>query len=160
MVSEVSSSPSPWYVVRRKALYVALFLCAFGYALTHWVLWPVRISGESMLPNYGDGQPTFINRLAYVSAAPQRGDVVGLRVGKEFYIKRVVGLPGERIEFQRDRIVVNGRPLLEPYPVKPLLWRLAPKQLEADEYYVMGDNRVMSKLGPIRRDHIIGKSMF
>ena len=146
--------------VSRKVLYIMLGLCMFIYAFTHWVLWPVRISGESMAPNYDDGQPAVINRLAYFSNRPQRGDVVGLRVGHEFYLKRIVGLPGERIEFQRDTVVVNGRPLKEPYPVKPLLWKLAPVLLGANDYYVMGDNRTMSKLGPVPREHIIGKSLF
>ena len=146
--------------VRRSVLYTALGLCAFIYAFTHWFLWPVRISGESMAPNYDDGQAAVINRLAYFSNSPQRGDVVGLRVGHEFYLKRIVGLPGERIEFQRDTVVVNGRPLKEPYPVKPLLWKLAPVQLGANDYYVMGDNRTMSKLGPVPRELIIGKSLF
>ena len=146
--------------VSRGVLLTSLGLCAFIYAFTHWFLWPVRISGESMVPNYDDGQPTVINRLAYFSNSPQRGDVVGLRVGHEFYLKRIIGLPGERIEFQRDTVMVNGRPLKETYPVRPLLWKLAPVQLGANDYYVMGDNRAMSKLGPVPREQIIGKSLF
>lgn len=152
--------PTPRRLVSRKALCLALACCAFGYVLMHWIMWPVQIDGESMAPNYDDGQPAIINRLAYLSNGPQRGDVVGLRVGQEFYIKRIIGLPGERIEFLRDKVLVNGRPLAEPYPVKPLLWRLAPVQLGANDYYVMGDNRTASKLGPISRERIIGKSMF
>ena len=146
--------------VSRRVLLTSLGLCAFIYAFTHWFLWPVRISGESMVPNYDDGQPTVINRLAYLSNGPQRGDVVGLRVGQEFYLKRIIGLPGERIEFLRDTVIVNGRPLKETYPVRPLLWKLAPVQLGANDYYVMGDNRTMSKLGPVPREQIIGKSLF
>jgi signal peptidase I len=160
MDSVVSSHDRPWYFVRRPVLCVALFLCVCGYVLTHWVLWFVTISGESMLPNYEDGQPTLINRLAYLSSSPKRGDVVGLRVGDEFYLKRIVGLPGERIEFRRDTVVVNGQPLQESYRVRPLLWRLAPQTLGPNEYYVMGDNRTLSKLGPVRGDRIIGKSLF
>lgn len=126
----------------------------------HWILWPVKISGESMAPNYDDGQPAIINRLAYLSNGPKRGDVVGLKVGDEFYIKRIIGLPGERIEFVRDQVLVNGRPLAESYSVKPLLWKLAPACLGANDYFVMGDNRAMSKLGPVSRDVIIGKSIY
>lgn len=146
--------------VSRRVLLTVLGLCAFIYAFTHWFLWPVRISGESMAPNYEDGQPTVINRLAYLAHNPQRGDVVGLHVGNEFYLKRIIGLPGERIEFHRDTVVVNGRPLKEPYPVRPLLWKLAPMLLGENDYYVMGDNRAMSKLGPVPREKIIGKSLF
>ncbi len=160
-VTTTASSPAP--LARRshrKILCVALSICAVFYVVTHWVVWPVRVNGESMAPNYDDGQRTVINRFAYLSNRPQRGDVVGLHVGSEFYIKRIIGLPGERIEFERDTVLVNGRPLKEWYPVKPLLWKLAPMQLGADDYYVMGDNRSMSKLGPVPREQIIGKAMF
>ncbi len=149
-----------WHEVRREILYVALILCLLSFAISRWILSPVKISGESMLPNYNDGQMNFINRLAYVSAPPQRGDVVGLQVGDEFYLKRVIGLPGEKIEFKRDTIIVNGRPLEEHYHVRPLLWRLAPVQLGANDYFIMGDNRTCSMLGPVRRENIIGKAIF
>ena len=160
ITTTASSPPLPARRSPRKTLCVALAICAVFYAVTHWILWPVRVNGESMAPNYDDGQPTVINRLAYFSTTPQRGDVVGLHVGAEFYIKRIIGLPGERIAFERDTVLVNGRPLKETYPVKPLLWKLAPMQLGANDYYVMGDNRAMSKLGPVRREQIIGKAMY
>jgi signal peptidase I len=137
-----------------------LFVCVLSFAILRWVWWPVRISGDSMTPNYDDGQANYINRLAYLSASPRRGDVVGLRVGHDVYIKRVIGLPGEKIEFRRDIIVVNGEPLAEPYPVKPLLWRLRPVQLGENDYFVMGDNRTTSMLGAVQRTHIIGKAVF
>ncbi len=160
-VTTTASSPTlPTRRSPRKILCVALAICAAFYAVTHWFLWPVRVNGESMAPNYDDGQPTVINRLAYFSTSPQRGDVVGLHVGNEFYIKRIIGLPGERIAFERDTVLVNGRPLKETYPVKPLLWKLAPMQLGANDYYVMGDNRAMSKLGPVPRAQIIGKAIY
>ncbi len=139
---------------------MVLSLCLLSFAVSRWVLSPVKISGESMLPNYSDGQPNFINRLAYVSTPPQRGDVVGLQVGDEFFLKRVIGLPGEKIEFKRDTIIVNGLPLEEHYHVRPLLWRLAPVQLGTNDYFVMGDNRTSSMLGAVRRKDIIGKVLF
>jgi signal peptidase I len=160
MGHEVSPIRRRWHDVRREILYVALILCLLSFAVSRWILSPVKISGESMLPNYNDGQPNFINRLAYVSAPPQRGDVVGLQVGEEFYLKRVIGLPGEKIEFRRDTIVVNGQPLEEHYHVRPLLWILDPVQLGANDYFVMGDNRPLSLLGAVRREHIIGKALF
>jgi signal peptidase I len=159
MVYEVAPY-RPWHEVRREVLYTSLVLCLLSFAVSRWVLWPVKISGESMVPNYQDGQPNFINRLAYLSTQPQRGDVVALRAGKDFLIKRVIGLPGEKIEFYRGTIIVNGQPLEEHYPVKPLLWRLAPVELGANDYFVMGDNRTVSLLGAVPREKIIGKAIF
>lgn len=160
MSSDIQNEHIAWHHVRREVLYAMLLICVLSFAAFRWVWWPVRISGDSMTPTYDDGQPNYINRLAYLSAPPRRGDVVGLRVGHEVYIKRIIGLPGEKIEFRRDIIVVNGRPLAEPYPVKPLLWRLNPVQLGANDYFVMGDNRPISMLGAIGRDRIIGKAVF
>jgi signal peptidase I len=148
-------------VVRRRVLCGSLLLCFASFAFSHWVLWPVKIAGDSMTPNYQDGQPNFINKLAYFSATPRRGDVVGVRIGPgEFLLKRVIGLPGETIEFYRGTIIVNGRPLAEPYIEKPLLWALPSVQLGPEDYFVMGDNRPVSMLGAIAKDHIVGKVLF
>ena len=160
MADEVVFVKQRWFEVRKGALYAALFLCLVSFALSRWVCWPVKISGDSMLPNYDDGQRNYINRLAYLSDQPRRGDVVGLRVGREYLIKRVIGLPGEKLEFHRDVVVVNGQPLDEPYPVRPLLWQLAPVQLGENDYFVMGDNRTTSMLGAVRREDIIGRAVF
>ena len=160
MTQEVIRAEPKWTEVRREALYIGLLICIVTFAVFRWVLFPVQVLGDSMVPNYDDGQPTYINRLAYLADSPRRGDVVGFRMGDEFYIKRVIGLPGERLEFRRDVIVVNGKPLEEPYPVRPLLWRLDPVQLGANEYWVIGDNRTTSMLGAVPRDQIIGKAIY
>ena len=57
-------------------------------------------------------------------------------------------------------LFINGKPLDEPYPVRPLLWRLPAVQLGPNDYWVMGDNRISSMLGAVPRDHIVGKAMF
>jgi len=152
--------PKRWFDVNRRTLVACLLFCLATYGFSRWVLSPVKICGDSMTPNYDDGAPNYINHLAYLTQPPRRGDVVCLRVGSEFLIKRVIGLPGERVEFRRDVVVINGKPLDEPYPVRPLLWRLPPVQLGDNDYWVMGDNRVSSMLGSVSRDHIVGKALF
>jgi signal peptidase I len=150
-----------WNTVRRSVLGSGLLICIFFFAFSRWVLWPVKISGDSMTPNYDDGQPNYIYRLAYLSHPPQRGDVVGVRFkNDEVCIKRVVGLPGEKIEFRRGTIVINGEPLVEPYPVKPLLWWIRSVQLRENEYFIMGDNRTSSMLWAVSKEQIIGKAVF
>jgi signal peptidase I len=160
MTPAVIDARPKWTEVRRCVLFSGFFLCLIAFAVLRWVWFPVKISGDSMVPNYYDGQPTYINRLAYLSKEPTRGDVVGLRVGNDLCIKRVIGLPGETIEFHRDTIVVNGRPLSESYPVKPLLWWVRPVHLGRGDYFVMGDNRTTSMLYAIHRDQIIGKAVY
>lgn len=157
---------SIWPVIRRHCaarkgvLYAALGISFMGFALFNWVWWPVVISGDSMVPSYHDGQPTYLNKLAYWSDEPQRGDVVGVRVGDEFYIKRVIGVPGDKVEFYRGTVIVNGTALVEPYVERPLLWWLRPVHLGANDYFVMGDNRTASALGTVPRNTIIGKAIF
>jgi len=147
--------------VRRGVLYAGLLLCLSCFGVSRWVFWPVKVSGDSMTPTYQDGQPNFINKLAYLAREPRRGDVVGVRVGSgDCYLKRVIGLPGEKLSFYRGTVLVNGQVLVEPYIEHPLLWILPPVQLGPDDYFVMGDNRTTSMLGAVARDSIIGKAMF
>ena len=152
--------PRRWFDVNRPTLITCLLICLATYSLSRWVICPVKICGDSMTPNYDDGAPNYINRLAYISTPPKRGDVVALRLGSELLLKRVIGLPGERVEFRRDVVVINGKPLDEPYPVRPLLWRLPAEQLGPNDYWVMGDNRISSMLGAVPREQIVGKAMF
>jgi signal peptidase I len=147
--------------VRREVLYGLLALCLVSFLVKQWFLWPVKISGESMLPNYTDGQLNYINKLAYLSHAPERGDVVGVQLRNgEVYIKRIIGLPGEKVEFDRGTVMINGQALSEPYIERTLIWVLPSFQLGANDYFVMGDNRRVSVLGPISRDKIIGRAVF
>ena len=147
--------------IRREVLYLALSLALLGYACSRWVIMPVQISGESMAPSYEDGQPNFINKLAYRSRHPQRGDVVGLCTGPgDLQLKRIIWLPGEKVEFRRGTVVVNGEALHEPYVLHDLLWWLPSVQLGPKDYFVMGDNRRVSVLGAVPENWIIGKAMF
>jgi signal peptidase I len=148
--------------LRLKVLVTALALAFFTYGFFTWILWPVKVLGESMMPNYRNGSHHFINKLAYRSVKPQRGDVVGVRVTNgDVYIKRVIGLPGERVTIENGRIAINGQPLREPYidteiPAK----RRDPWELGPDEYFVAGDNRATSVLFGVGVQHIIGKVVF
>jgi signal peptidase I len=141
---------------------VLVFTCLVVFK---FMLLPIRVDGPSMLPTYRESSVNFVNRLAYLKNEPQRGDVVAVRYsGKSIMLmKRVVGLPGESIEFVAGRIVINGRFLDEPYLKYECDWTVRPEhfQLRDDEYYVVGDNRSMPfedhKQGAARRERIVGK---
>jgi len=146
--------------LRKTVLFTALGLAFVCYAFFQWVLWPVKVMGESMLPTYHDGTRHFINKLAYRWEKPQRGDVVGVRVRPgEIYVKRIVGMPGEKVEVVEGRILINGHMLKEPYTRKiiPDSWDVSPVELGPDFYFVAGDNRAVSVLGPVPGERIIGK---
>ena len=129
-----------------------------------FILLPVQITGPSMFPTYQNGQINFINRLAYLRHEPRRGDVVGIRFSGNdmMYVKRIVGLPGEIISFNKGTFCINGQPLPEPYLAFPSNdWESPPRRLGPQEYYVVGDNRSMAfdnhEKGGAERRRIIGK---
>src|SRR5215831_17765178 len=124
-----------------------VLLAAFVWAVYSFVLMPIRVKGPSMLPTFSENGLNFVNKLAYLRADPKRSDVVVIRYSGEhtLLLKRVVGLPGETVQFVRGRILINGTALEEPY-LDPKLsgnWDLPPETLAADEFYVVGDNRSM-----------------
>ncbi len=126
------------------------------------------VEGESMSPYLKHGHYLLVDRLAYRLTPPSREDVVVLRdpgqPGVEC-VKRIVGLPGEHIQMDRERVLVNGRHLAEPYVGKnaapetpsPSQW-----SLDDHEYLVLGDNRKDSRdsraFGPVNLLHIVGKA--
>ena len=75
------------------------------FAVAKFVLLPIRVEGVSMLPTYRENRVNFVNRLAYIYSKPKRGDVVAIRLAGPsiMYMKRIVGLPGETVEFHSSR---------------------------------------------------------
>ena len=111
-----------------------------------FVLVPVRAHGPSMTPTYTDGQLLLVNRLAYRFGRPiERGDIVALRLrgGKAVLVKRIIGLPGERIRIEDGQVVIDDQPLNEPYCVYRLPWNIQEATLGPAEVFVIGDNRSM-----------------
>lgn len=131
------------------------------------------VVGDSMEPGLYNGQEVLINRVIYRLSSPKRGDViVFLPNGNQnthFYVKRVVGLPGETIQIRDGSVYVDGVLLEEDETFD----RIADPgiaanelQLAVDEYFVLGDNRNSSEdsrsgnIGPVRKDTIAGKAWF
>ncbi len=145
----------------------------------YFVFQPFIVSGSSMEPNFQNGQYLVIDELTYHFASPVRGQVVVLRYPKnprEFFIKRIVGLPGERIQIDNGKVIIfntqhpEGIPLDEIYlPNQSLTFphdvSLVGGQktltLGSDEYFVMGDNRLASSdsrdWGMLKQSSIVGK---
>ncbi len=147
----------------RRTLARIAALAAGAYIVFGHLLIPVRGEGPSMLPTLQDGQLLFVNTLAYVRSAPRRGDIVGISLAgrRALYIKRIVGLPGERLRIDAGTVHVNGTPLDEPYVERRRPWDVGEVALGEGEYLVIGDNRGMSAsnhdFGKARRERIIGR---
>ena len=130
---------------------------------------PVRVEGTSMLPRLEDHDRLFINKFVYHVESIQRGDVVVFhypRDPEKSYIKRVIGLPGDRIWIDHGAVWLNGKELNEGYV--PDRYRdtrsMADTVIPDDCYFMMGDHRSISsdsrEFGPVERDLVYGKAVF
>lgn len=139
-----------------RSLIRGLAVAAILVAGSRFVLVPVRAHGISMVPTYEEGQLLFANRLAYRFGRPvHRGDVVAitLKAGNAVLVKRVIGLPGERVRIERGQVFVDDQPLDEPYCVYRQPWDILESQLGPDEIFVIGDNRSM-----LQKHHDFGRA--
>lgn len=160
MQTEISQARHPRRTLVRIAVIVVTCLL-----LRAFVVLPIFVDGPSMLPTYKAGNVNFVNRLAYLGHGPRRGDVVAIRLAGEsiMFMKRVIGLPGETVEFSNGRLLINGRSLAEPYVKFKCDWDFVPahSKLADDEYYLVGDNRAMPHTdhtqGVAPRERIVGK---
>ena len=150
----------------RLTLFRAAALIVSAIVLFGFVLLPVRLHGISMLPTYNDGELNFANRAAYWWRAPARGDAVAIRMAGEHvvYVKRIVGLPRERIAIIAGVVLVNDEPLVEPTVVYKAPWDVPAFTLGDGEYFVIGDNRAMAAqnhdFGRTTRARVVGRMLF
>jgi signal peptidase I len=128
---------------------------------------PVKVEGTSMMPRLTDQERIFINKFIYRFEPIHRGDVVvfwyPLEPGKS-YIKRVIGLPGDRVEMADGAVLVNGERIEEPYILPEYRGRQSHGSIlvPPGEFYVLGDHRNSSNdsrvWGTVARKYIYGKA--
>ncbi len=136
---------------------------------------PFYVKGASMEPNFFDKEYLIIDELSYRLRAPQRGEVVVFKYPenpKEYFLKRIIGLPGERVKVSEGQITIynkahpEGAVLDEPYLPHDLLTvgNGLPVQLDGNNYFVMGDNRPNSfdsrRFGAVDQSLVVGRVFF
>lgn len=161
-------------IIETVVIALSIFLVVYLFLLQ-----PHQVNGESMVPNFQNKEYLLTDKISYKVGKPQRGDVVvfhsppaancAVGTGCDF-IKRVLGLPGDRVEVKENGVWVNGVKLTEPYI--PSNFETLPGaftkgkviSLGPDEYFVSGDNRPYSSdsraWGPITSEEIVGKAFF
>ena len=163
------SSALSWFVTVALAVLVAIVVRSF-------LLQMFWIPSESMAPTLEENDRVVVSKLGDV-ANPSRGDIIvfsrppGLVSGEEHLIKRVIGLPGDRVAFADGGVFINDQPLPEPYlpPGTETLQLTDPGCLlddpcvvGPDQYWMMGDNRDESadsrRFGAIESDTIVGRA--
>lgn len=148
-----------------KAIVIALLA---AYILRTFVFATSIVEGESMVPALDNGERIIFNKLIYNISSPSRGDIVIIQHPDKNYVKRIIGLPNEEIEIYNNILYVDGEPQKTSYvdeQNQSLTGNFGPISIPDDHYFVMGDNRAVSKdsrngLGFIENSDIIGKSEF
>ncbi len=150
-------------------------LAGVTIALVRYFLFkPFYVKGASMEPNFFDKEYLIIDELSYRLRLPQRGEVVVFKYPenpKEFFLKRIVGLPGERVKVAEGRVTIynashpEGTVLNEPYLPKDLQTigeRIT--VIGENEYFVLGDNRPNSydsrRFGAVDKSLVVGRVFF
>jgi len=170
--SAASDTVSPASNLRKEIrVWTRDLLIAIGLALVIIVFLyqPVKVEGTSMAPLLSDQERIFINKFVYRFEPIQRGDVVvfwyPLDHTKSF-IKRVVGLPGEKVEIRQGTLYVNDKVIPEPYvpPQYEDSSDFGPVRVPKDSFFVLGDHRISSNdsrvFGPVSSQFIYGRAVF
>ncbi len=143
------------------------------FVVRSFVIQPFFVKGSSMEPNFEDGDYLIVDEISYRFEEPKRGDVIIFRYPNnpsEFFIKRIIGLPGETVEIKDNKISIyssahpEGIALNESEYLDNAVVTSGNiyQQLGEDEYYVLGDNRVASsdsrRWGILNKRYVIGKA--
>ncbi len=150
-----------------------IIVCVIAFGCVWYFGYKVSTVGDSMNPVLENGNITLVNRLVYDIRAPKRGDIIAFKPkGNEsshYYIKRVVGLPGETIEFRDGEIWIDGKILEEEYITTEMTEAGLLEEailLDSGEFFVLGDDRQNSddsrtaNIGNVKREEIAGKVWF
>jgi signal peptidase I len=154
-----------WEVI--KIVFVALLIVI---PIRYFIFQPFFVKGQSMEPNFENGDYLIVDEISYYFRAPERGEVIVFRYPNDptqRYIKRIIGLPGETVEIKDGKITAfdqGGAKVLEETSYLPPS-DFTPGDLETtlnqNQYFVMGDNRIASsdsrRWGPLDKNYIIGR---
>lgn len=131
---------------------------------------PVRVDGSSMNTTLSNGEIMLLNKIVYKKNDIKRFDIVVVDEGDKHIIKRVIGLPGETIEYKDNKLYINGKELNDPYPSTETddfsITDIGHVKIPGNTYFVMGDNRANSldsrypSVGVVKKDIIIGRARF
>jgi signal peptidase I len=172
---EQISQNKKWKSIIIEFIQIALIALVISILIKYFLIQPFYVKGASMEPNFHNHEYLIINKIIYQLDNPQRGDVIVFKYPKslnDYYIKRVIGLPKERIKITGTKITIYNKEnpkgkifdenkfLSEEYKIDKNI----DITLREDEYFVLGDNRRHSfdssidSFGPLKRKFIIGKT--
>ncbi|SET92905.1 signal peptidase I [Salinibacillus kushneri] len=146
-----------------KAIIIAIILAFF---IRSFIFATSIVEGASMYPTLENGERVVFNKAIYFVSEPDRGDIVIIQKPTKNYVKRVIGLPNDVIEVKNHSLYINGEKQTQTYLDEDAIQSTSdfePITVPEGQYFVMGDNRSISKdsrngLGLIKENEIIGRS--
>ena len=153
-------------ILKNVATYIIIILVVILIRI--FFIDPVRVDGGSMNTTLADGEIMILNKIIYKKQDIKRFDIVVIDEEDKYIIKRVIGLPGETIEYKDNVLYINGKVLNDPYPSTKTddfsITDVGHTKIPGDTYFVMGDNRSDSldsrypSVGVIKKDQIVGRA--
>jgi signal peptidase I len=162
----VAPRGAPVLAVWLRDLIISLAISAF---IIVFLYQPVKVEGTSMMPSLDDQERIFVNKFVYRWEPIERGDIVVFRYPRDpskSYIKRVIGVPGDRIRIDAGQLFVNNEAVEEDYVPAAYADERSYSEIVVPprSYFVLGDHRSMSNdsrdFGPVREGYIFGKAVF
>lgn len=166
-------------IMAELLLYVVIALVCI-FVIPKYVVQRTQVSGPSMEATLQDKDNILVEKLSYRFGKPERFDIIIFyhfldpdnedktdELAYDFYVKRIIGLPGEKVQIIGDTIYINDQPLEEHYGKDPITYEGVaekPIVLGDNEYFVLGDNREVSQdsryeeVGNVREDLIVGRA--
>lgn len=128
-----------------------------------FIFTPVIVNGPSMMTNLHDKDIMILDKIGMKINGINRFDIVVIQTSQSKIIKRVIGLPGEIIEYKDNKLYINDKEVEDPYPSQ-ITGNIERQLIPENTYYVLGDNRTDSVdsriLGPIDKNKILGHATF
>ncbi|WP_219835296.1 signal peptidase I [Paenibacillus sp. R14(2021)] len=164
--SRKSAKPFPEWAAELRDWGVTLLVAVVVVLCMHYFVFNLStVEGQSMEPSLYEKEWLFVNKISYLTGSPSAGDVVILKdpaetaQRKEYLVKRIIGVPGDKIEVRDGQLYRNGKLVVEPYTdvqIEDLDY--GPETIAAGHYFVMGDNRHAKASRDSRSFHAVPRS--
>lgn len=153
---------------RIKDILSIIVVIIIAVIIKLYVFSPVKVNGNSMVPTLNDGDYMILNEIGYRMNGLKRFDIVVANINGEMLIKRVIGLPGEKVEYAYNKLYVNGENVIENFKHDDTddfsFSELDAEVVPENHYFLVGDNRGNSKdsriIGFVPANKIMGKANF
>lgn len=147
---------------KNKEILSYIIIIVVVLLIKTYIATPVKVNGNSMNNTLKDNDIMILDKITYRFQKIERFDIVVLKNGDDYLIKRVIGLPGETVEYKNNKLYINGKNVDEKFIHEKTDDFVMNEKIPDDCYFVVGDNRPISKdsryIGVINKKDILGKT--